>query len=193
MEYVLKNINRPILINNEPITNLDEAITKIGDGECIEVELKPVENTSHSEESESEARMLTSNDMRVNHTYIIKVSSQMTKQFDFNLRWNNNIPMPFRIMKGRVLKETRGMLMMDCWAVPLKVDVCIRCGRPLTHPVSRLYGVGPECGAHAYINPFETEEELYASLEDVNSKLNSIKWRGWIMKSEIEECQEARI
>lgn len=193
MEYVLRNINRPILINNEPITNLDEVITKIQDGEYVEVELKPVQNNSHSEENECQVRMLTSDDMRVNHTYIIKVSSQMTKQFDFNLRWNNNIPMPFRIMKGRVLKETRGMLMMDCWVVPLKIDVCMRCGRPLTHPVSRLYGVGPECGAHAYINPFETEEELYASLEELNNKLNGIKWRGWLLKSEIEECQEVRM
>lgn len=192
MECVLRNINRPMLINNEPIANLDEVITKINDGEYVEVELKPVQTTSQQEQNQGQVHMLTSNDMRVNHTYIIKVSSQMTKQFDFNLRWNNNIPMPFRIMKCRVLKETRGMLMIDCWAVPLKVDVCMRCGKPLTHPVSRLYGVGPECGAHTYINPFETEQELYASLEDVNKKLNSIKWIGWIMKSEIQECQEVR-
>lgn len=82
--------------------------------------------------------------------------------------------------------------MVDCIAVPLKIDVCMRCGRTLTHPVSRLYGIGPECGGHAHINPFNTEEELYAALDKVKEQLSEIKWRGWVIKSAIEECQEVK-
>ena len=175
-------------------TDVDEVIKSIADGTVVEVKLDAIKVQNQEISSESKIRMLTANDMRVNRTYIIKVRQYMTKpatpDFNFQSTWNNDIPMPFRIMQGRVLKETRGMLMMECYAVPLKTDICMRCGRPLTHPVSRLYGIGPECGGHAHINPFDTEDELYEALDSVKNKLAEIKWRGWIIKSAIEECQE---
>lgn len=196
MEWLLKNIERPIVIAGNAAASVSEALSKFQEGDRIHAVLKAVENKPQSEPEQNNVRALTGNDMRVNHTYIIKVRQYMTKpsteDFDFHHKWNNDTPMPFRIMRGRVLKETRGMLMMDCCVVPLKTDVCMRCGRPLSHPVSRLYGIGPECGGHAHINPFETEQELYNALDEVNAKLNSIKWRGWVIKSAIEECQEVR-
>lgn len=196
MEYILRNINRVIVAGEKVVSNLDELINALNPGDTIHIQLPAVKDEVQLEPQQHNVPMLTSNDMRVNHTYIIKVRQYMTKpstqDFDFHKKWNNDTPMPFRVMQGRVLKETRGMLMMDCYVVPLKTDVCIRCGRPLTHPVSRLYGIGPECGQHAYINPFETEQELYASLEELNTKLNAIKWRGWVIKSGIEQCQEVR-
>lgn len=46
----------------------------------------------------------------------IKVKAYMTKpatpQFDFMQKWNNNKPMPYRIMKGEKVKETKGMVYM---------------------------------------------------------------------------------
>lgn len=195
MEWLLKNIERPMVIAGGAAASVDEAISKFKEGDIIHIMLKAVKAETQPEPQQT-VRALTGNDMRVNHTYIFKVRQYMTKpsteDFDFHLRWNNNTPMPFRVMKGRVLKETRGMLMMDCCVVPLKTDVCMRCGRPLSHPVSRLYGIGPECGGHAHINPFETEQELYDAIDEVNNKLNAIKWRGWVIKSAIEECQEVR-
>ena len=195
MEWLLRNIKRSMVIGESEVTNLDDILSKLNEGDSIHVMLKSVESDSQPK-IQQPAPSLTGNDMRVNHTYVFKVRQYMTKpstqDFDFHLRWNNGTPMPFRVMKGRVLKETRGMLMMDCCVVPLKTDVCMRCGRPLSHPVSRLYGIGPECGGHAHINPFETEQELYNAIDDVNNKLNAIKWRGWVIRSSIEECQEVR-
>lgn len=194
MESVIKAITRPMIISGVEYTNAEEAINSIEDGQSVEIILKAAKKESIVEEK-PKFRALTSNDMRVNRTYIIKVRSYMTKQstpdFDFHDKWNNGTPMPFQIMEGRVLKETRGMLMMECHGIPLKTETCIRCGKPLSHPVSRLYGLGPECGSHAYINPYETEDELYSHLDEVKQKLAAVKWRGWIIKSAILECLEA--
>lgn len=196
MESIIREITRPMTINGQSCTDIESMIKSIADGEKVTIEMEAVRVQTEESRPQSGQVVMTANDMRVNHSYIIKVRQYMTKpsspDFDFQSKWNSDVPMPFRIMQGRVLKETRGMLMMDCHAVPLKTDVCMRCGRPLTHPVSRLYGVGPECGGHAHINPFDTEDELYAALDSVKQKLSEIKWRGWIIKSAIEECQEVR-
>lgn len=196
METVIKAITRPMIINGEPCVDAEELIRRISEGETVNIQLKAVEVKTENKAPEVKPRVMTANEMRVNRSYIIKVRQYMTKpsspDFDFQSKWNGDVPMPFRIMQGRVLKETRGMLMMECHAVPLKTDVCMRCGRPLTHPVSMLYGVGPECGGHAHINPFDTEEELYAALDSVKQKLAEIKWRGWIIKSGILEAVEVR-
>lgn len=196
MESIIREITRPMTINGQSCTDIESMIKSIADGEKVTIEMEAVRVQTEEIRPQSRQVVMTANDMRVNHSYIIKVRQYMTKpsspDFDFQSKWNSDVPMPFRIMQGRVLKETRGMLMMDCHAVPLKTDVCMRCGRPLTHPVSRLYGVGPECGGHAHINPFDTEDELYAALDSVKQKLSEIKWRGWIIKSAIEECQEVR-
>lgn len=195
LESIIRAINRPMNINGEDCTDVEALIKSIETGEPVNIMLKAVV-AKKEEHSQSQVRMLTANDMRVNRSYLIKVRQYMTKpaspDFEFQAKWNGNVPMPFRVMQGRVLKETRGMLMMDCHAVPLETDACMRCGRPLSHPVSRLYGVGPECGGHAHINPFETEQELYAALDEVKQKLSEIKWRGWVVKSAIEQCQEVK-
>lgn len=196
METVIRGITRPMTVNGVECVDAESIIESIQNGENVKIQMKAVKVQNQDMSIESKPVLMTANDMRVNRTYIIKVRQYMTKpsspDFDFQAKWNSDVPMPFRIMQGRVLKETRGMLMMECHAVPLKTDVCMRCGRALTHPVSRLYGIGPECGGHAHINPFETEDELYEALDYVKQKLADIKWRGWIIKSAIEECQEVR-
>jgi len=196
VESILRGIKRPMSVNGTNVTDVESIIASLKDGDTVSIILNAIPVQNQEVSPAQQTRVMTSNDMRVNRSYIIKVREYMTKpsspDFDFHARWNNNIPMPFRIMKGRVLKETRGMVMMDCIAVPLKTDVCMRCGRSLTHPVSRLYGIGPECGGHAHINPFDTEEELFAALDKVKEQLSRIKWRGWIIKSGIIEVQEVR-
>lgn len=197
MKSILSDIARPAEVDGVQM-EMEEVISLLMSTESVriympaqvaKVQPEPVSNPSSP-------ASLTSDNIQVNRTYIIKVRQYMTKpatpEFDFQKKWNNDIPMPFRIMKGRALKETRGMVYMDCHAVPLETSVCMRCGRTLTHPVSRLYGIGPECGGHAHINPFETKEELYAELESVRAKLLDIKWRGWIIKSAIEEVSECK-
>ena len=196
MESILRGIKRPMSVNGTNVTDVESIIASLKNGDTVSITLNAIPVQNQEVSSAQQTRVMTGNDISVNHSYIIKVRQYMTKpateDFDFQAKWNNDIPMPFRIMKGRVLKETRGMVMMDCIAVPLKTDVCMRCGRPLTHPVSRLYGIGPECGGHAHVNPFDTEEELYAALDKVKEQLSQIKWRGWIIKSALIEVQEVR-
>lgn len=125
--------------------------------------------------------------------YKIKVRQYMTKpaspEFNFHDKWNNGVPMPMRIMVGRKLKETRGMVQMELWGeITDEISThCMKCGRILTNAVSKYFGIGPECGGHNYTNPFETEEELKAAVKDMQERLKEIKWTGWIIKSAIEE------
>ena len=67
---------------------------------------------------------------------------------------------------------------------------CMRCGRPLTNNVSKFYGLGPECGNHAYINPFNNDTDLKDYIEECKSKIVNVKWEGWIIKSAITEWEE---
>jgi hypothetical protein len=125
--------------------------------------------------------------------YKIKVRQYMTKpaspEFDFHNKWNNGVPMPMRIMVGRKLKETRGMVQMELWGEITEeiTHNCMKCGKRLTNNVSKFFGIGPECGGHNYTNPFETKEELKAAVKDMQEQLKEIKWTGWIIKSAIEE------
>lgn len=125
--------------------------------------------------------------------YKIRVRQYMTRpaspEFDFHTKWNNDNPMPMRIMVGRKLKETRGMVQMELWGEIIdEISThCMKCGRTLTNTVSKYFGIGPECGSHGYNNPFETDEELETAIKEVQKQLKEIKWTGWIIKSSIEE------
>jgi hypothetical protein len=123
--------------------------------------------------------------------YKIKVRQYMTKpstpEFNFHDKFNHGVQMPLRIMVGRVLEETKGMVKMELWGKPMPSSTCCACGRQLTHPVSLHYGIGPECGQHFHINPYETEEQLEAEYEQLKQKMADIKWTGWIIKSAIED------
>ena len=123
--------------------------------------------------------------------YKIQVKQYMTKkgspEFDFMTKWNNDNPMPYRIMIGEQVKETKGMVYMKLHAdiTEKQASICMCCGRPLTNPVSQYFGIGPECGGHNYVNPFDTKEELMQAVQAYRAKLKNIKWEGWIIKSAI--------
>ena len=128
--------------------------------------------------------------------YVVEVRQYMTKQatpsFDFMAKWNDNNPMPLRIMVGTVEKETRGMYYMKLRAEILeeRMQTCMKCGRPITNPVSQYFGLGPECGNHNYINPFENEEELLEAVSNYKKELSKITWEGWIIKSAITRLEK---
>lgn len=125
--------------------------------------------------------------------YKVYVKQYMTKKanpgFDFMLKYNNDIPMPYRIMVGEKVKETRGMVYMKLHADITEecASMCMCCGRALTNPVSKYFGIGPECGGHNYVNPFNTREELLQAVADYRKQLRSVTWEGWIIKSAIIE------
>lgn len=134
--------------------------------------------------------------MEVGKSYKITVKKYMTEPatstFDFQDKWNNGKPMPFVIMSGTVEKETRGMLYMKLHAEAEATTTCMRCGRPLTNKISMLYGIGPECGSHCYINPYNTEKELNEHIEELRQKIRSIEWEGWVIKSAIKNFEEVK-
>lgn len=185
MEALLKSITR------EPWgTTIDSVVSQVPEGEAVTVVFRAVRR-----QEDVKPLRVSGESLRPGREYIVKVKRWMTEPssnsgFDFIYHWNNNVPMPLRVMRGRVLKETRGMVYMDLRACPLRTDHCMKCGKPLTHPVSRLYGLGPECGGHYHINPFNTEEELQNAMHEVQQKLNDITWTGWVAKSGVEYATE---
>jgi hypothetical protein len=132
-----------------------------------------------------------------NTLYRITVKQYMTKKsspaFDFMKTWNNDVPMPLRTMVGTVEKETKGMVYMHLYGdITSRVTtVCMKCGKTITNPVSQLFGMGPECGGHDYLNPLASEEELNRVIEGYRKHyLHKITWSGWIIKSAILEQEE---
>lgn len=120
-----------------------------------------------------------------NAIYKVVVKLYMTRpdsiNFTFHTTWNNGREMPFRIMYGTVIEETKTMVKMHLRAKITQTDYCIKCGRLLTNDISKLYGLGPECGQHYYINPLSLDEfEKYK--QSIQQKLEEIEWEGWIPK-----------
>ena len=130
---------------------------------------------------------------------IITVKKYMTEKatpmFDFMAKWNKDIPMPLRTMVAEKVKETAGMVYMKChgdiWT--RQICTCMKCGRVLTNPVSQFFGIGPECGGHNYVSPFETDAELQEAVSAYKKKLQAITWEGWIIKSAITSCEEVQV
>lgn len=158
---------------------------KFRDGMCVIL---------HTEQTVSAGQDMKSVDEE--KQYKITVKSYMTKKstpsFNFMLAWNNDIPMPLMTMVGTIEKETPGMYLMHLHGDILEeqTQFCLCCGKPITNPVSQYFGMGPICGQHNYVNPFDSVEELKQAVSEYRKKLNNIKWDGWVIKSAITEMQE---
>lgn len=175
---------------NDAIKALDKAEGHI----CIELNKKSVKSPL----TRSEGPTGTEEQSENKEVYKITVRQYMTKpptvDFDFHTKWNGGKPVPFRTMVGKILKETPGMYKMSLHAeITEEVScTCMKCGRPLNNPVSQFFGIGPECGEHGYINPFETEEELKEAVAKFKAQLREITWEGWIIKKAIENMEVIR-
>lgn len=131
---------------------------------------------------------VSSNQLEHELEYEITVKPYMTKKaspdFDFMLKWNNDNPMPMRIMQGTVEKETRGMVYMKLHGLAKPTITCYCCGKELTNPVSRHYGIGPIClGKLGIARDIE-------DVENIREDLVNIEWEGWIIKSAITNKKE---
>ena len=120
-----------------------------------------------------------------NKEYKVTVKMYMTKQdsvnFTFHTTWNNGKAMPLRVMYGKIIDETKNMFKMSLKGKITQTSICLKCGRVLTNEISKLYGLGPECGQHYYINPL-SKEEFEAHKQSIQNKLEEITWEGWIPK-----------
>lgn len=153
------------------------------------------EITSNTSENNLDNKIYTKQEkMQINKKYKVTVKKYMTEpatpQFDFQDKWNNGIPMPLVTMQGTVLKETRGMVYMNLKGVAEATCTCAVCGKSLTNPISKLYGIGPECSEKIGLIRIESEEEAKEKYEDIKKHLVDIKWEGWVIKSSIKEWGE---
>lgn len=118
----------------------------------------------------------------------ITVKPYMTKpasiDFDFMRKWNNDIPMPMRIMEGIKEKETPGMVYMKLHGLAKPTITCYCCGKELTNPVSRKYGVGPIC-----LSKMGIARDI-EDVEGITEELVNVKWEGWVIKSAILKEEE---
>lgn len=186
--------DKPIEVNGTLYTSSEEALKALS-GHTGDIEVRigftQPQTANQTPESSSEQTQPTV-------LCRIKVRQYMTKKsspdFDFMKKYNNDQPMPLRVMYGSIIEETRGMYRMRLHGRAERgVCQCMKCGRPLTHPVSRYYGMGNECGKHYHIAPdyvweaMADEDRVFA---EVDAKLRDIKWEGWVIKSAIEEMTE---
>ena len=187
MLELLKNYPGNLKVNGKEFENVLQAIQAFGEYQgrlVIELNTNTATPIQPPRQEVEEGKEME---------YIIKVKQYMTKpatpSFDFMDKWNNGVPMPMRIMVGKKLKETKGMVKMELRGEIIQEvnPVCMKCGRTLTNPVSQYFGIGPECGGHNYINPFETDAELRQAVAETRKQLQNITWTGWIIKSSIEE------
>ena len=173
-------------VNGQVFEDIHSVSPKMLAGNDLHIKLVPAgnSNSSHLPASKPES----STDTVVNKQYKITVKAYMTRKaepnFDFMAKWNNDNPMPLRTMVGTVVKETRGMVYMHLHGAGQEEIHCMRCGRSLTHPVSRHYGIGPECmqklGIIADID----------DIENIKEQLTTVEWEGWVIKSAIIEQEE---
>lgn len=188
MLNLLKDYKGAVEVNGQSFDSLDSALKGLKN---FDGQLTIVLNKGAGERVSQASQQVE--EVAGDKIYRIKVRQYMTRpstpQFDFHDKWNNGNPMPMRIMVGKKLKETKGMVQMELWGeITEEVTThCMRCGRTLTNPVSKYFGIGPECGNHGYNNPFDDEEELKRAVKEVDKQLREIKWTGWVIKSAIEE------
>lgn len=188
MLNLLKDYKGAVEVNGQSFDSLDSALKGLKN---FDGQLTIVLNKGAGERVSRASQRVE--EVAGDKIYRIKVRQYMTRpstpQFDFHDKWNNGNPMPMRIMVGKKLKETKGMVQMELWGeITEEVTThCMRCGRTLTNPVSKYFGIGPECGNHGYNNPFDDEEELKRAVKEVDKQLREIKWTGWVIKSAIEE------
>ena len=127
-------------------------------------------------------------------SYKITVKKYMTEpstfNFDFQDKWNNGNPMPLCIMQGEVIKETRGMYYMNLQGKAEPTSKCLVCGKTLTNPISKLYGIGPECSEKVGLIRIESEEEAKEKLKHIMEQIDDITWTGWVIRSSIKEWEE---
>lgn len=128
--------------------------------------------------------------MRRESPYITPKGRETDEQRNFMAIYNHNIPMPLGTMIGDKVKETDDMVYMKLHGDILNAvtPVCMMCGHPIKEEVSQYFGLGPLCGKHDYVNPFDTQEELDdAVLKYRINTLNKFVWEGWIKKEWIKE------
>lgn len=154
----------------------------------IHIKLLSNNKNANKELTDAQKTVSKSNNLSVDTEYEITVKAYMTRkaipEFDFMAKFNNDNPMPMRIMQGTVEKETRGMVYMKLHGLAKPTITCYCCGKELTNPVSRHYGIGPIC-----LSKLGIIREI-DDVDNIREELINIEWEGWIIKSAITSREE---
>lgn len=187
MLTMLKDYKGKVIINDKSYDSIQDAIKRFNsDADTISIKLYAARDSAIKPQFHTLQRKITVKQY---------MTRKATPDFDFMKQWNNDVPMPYRTMIGKVEKETRGMVYMKLHAdiTEEKTLHCLRCGRPITNPVSQYFGLGPECGGHNYVNPFYSKEELQEAVKSYREKLRNVTWEGWIIKSAIIQEEDVDV
>jgi hypothetical protein len=193
MLTMLKNWKGTVEIDGVPYENM-KSVTP-----CYKPRNNHIHIKLHSKSQDgetTEGKRVKTEDASTKKVYKFKVKQYMTQkatpEFDFMEKWNNNEPMPLRVMVGTIEKETPGMYYITAHGDILqeRTLVCMKCGKKITNPVSQYFGLGPECGRHGYVNPFSSDEALKQAVAGYRKQLQSKTWTGWVIKKAIEEMEE---
>lgn len=177
MISLMKNWKGEVEVNGVHYNNISEVkISDLNDFDNVTIHLLSAVKKS----LKSSNNVLIDDDKK---QYRITVKQYMTKpaspEFDFMAKWNKDIPMPMRIMQGTVEKETRGMVYMKLHGFARQTITCACCGKELTNPVSRYYGIGPICLAKLGI------ARQIDDIDNIKEDLAKIEWEGWVIRSSI--------
>jgi hypothetical protein len=187
MLTMLKDYKGKVEINDVSYDNIRDAIKRFNS----------VDDSIHIRLCAKRDNAIKTHSDAIQHKITVKqyMTRKATPEFDFMKQWNNDEPMPYRTMIGTIEKETRGMVYMKLHAdiTEEKTLHCLRCGRPITNPVSQYFGLGPECGGHNYVNPFYSKEELQEAVKAYREKLRNVTWEGWIIRSAITNDEEVTV
>lgn len=189
MINLLKNWQGEVEINGQQYNNIEDALKfdfkTLSDNMLIKLSSKSKKSLNESNISENHIENATTKT-----EFCITVKPYMTKkstpEFTFMSQWNNDNPMPIRTMIGTVEKETRGMVYMNLHGFGKPTINCLCCGKELTNPISRHYGIGPVC-----LNKMGIVRDI-EDVDNIKEDLAKIEWSGWIIRSAILEKEEVR-
>ena len=176
---MLENYKGTIEVNGKAVDRLNLS-TLSKSGSSINIRLTPHSfiQTFHQKSQINEE------DIEYRITVKAYMTRKATPEFDFMAKMNNDNPMPLRTMVGRKIRETKGMEYWELHGEGRAVITCMCCGKELTNPISRRYGVGPIC---------LSKMGIVADIEDVEGiteQLVKMRWNGWIIRSAITEMEE---
>lgn len=160
----LANWKGKVIVNGIEYGSVEEALTLPLDANTV-IKLLPVKRRE-----------------RVEVTTVENCEERVITVRQFMTQVERN-PMPMRTMVGRITRETEKAYYMELHGQALPVVTCMRCGRTLTNPISRHYGLGIECINKVGLG-FLAE---VTDVDKIKEALVDVKWSGWCSKSAVIE------
>lgn len=118
-----------------------------------------------------------------------------TKMYKINQSFARRNKLPRYFVANKLTETTKAVYLYGHGTLESqKTNECCYCGRALTHPVSVLLGIGPECGGHFWDwNRVGGFENATTQMDALKLKIKDFKIDTWMPKyviSEVFDCEE---